>query len=165
MTAGKDADTLDRDIFLRTMLRELAGTLEEVVGIEQASGFFALTGQRIAEQSLDMYELDGDALKLAEALCDFKRRIEGDFYIVEVTPDRIVLLNRACPFGSKVANRPSLCMMTSNVFGTLAADSFGYARVDLKETIANGDAGCHVVIDLKRSVASNSLSSREYFGE
>ncbi|MEZ4461102.1 MAG: methanogen output domain 1-containing protein [bacterium] len=165
MTAGNDADALDRDIFLRTMLRELSGTLEEVVGIEQASGFFALTGQRIAERSLEMYDVQGDAQKLAEALCDFKRRIEGDFYIVDVTPDRIVLGNRTCPFGSMVANRPSLCMMTSNVFGTLAADAFGYARVDLKETIANGDKGCRVVIDLKRSAASASLSSREYFGE
>jgi hypothetical protein len=32
---------LDRDIFFRSLIRELAGVLEEIVGIKDASGFKA----------------------------------------------------------------------------------------------------------------------------
>jgi hypothetical protein len=36
---------LERDVFLRSLLRELAGTLEDVVGLEEASGFISVVGQ------------------------------------------------------------------------------------------------------------------------
>ncbi|MBX6746796.1 MAG: transcriptional regulator, partial [Acetobacteraceae bacterium] len=35
---------LDRDGFLRRLLRELAGTLQEVVGLEEASGYISVVG-------------------------------------------------------------------------------------------------------------------------
>ena len=38
---------LDRDIFLRALLRELSGTLENVVGLDDASGFISVVGQRV----------------------------------------------------------------------------------------------------------------------
>jgi len=41
---------LDRDLFLRTLIRELSGTLEDVVGLEEASGFVSAVGQRIGDQ-------------------------------------------------------------------------------------------------------------------
>ena len=34
-----------------------------------------------------------------------------------------------------------MCMMTSNVFGHIAAENVGYAKVELQETIARGDKG------------------------
>ena len=40
---------LDRDIFLRALLRELSGTLENVVGLDDASGFISVVGQRVGE--------------------------------------------------------------------------------------------------------------------
>lgn len=64
---------------------------------------------------------------LAQVLVDLKKRIKGEFYIIEETQDKIVLGNKKCPFAEKVIGRPSLCMMTTNVFGTIAADSIGYA--------------------------------------
>ena len=33
---------LTRDAFLRTLIRELAGTLQEVVGLEEAAGFISV---------------------------------------------------------------------------------------------------------------------------
>ena len=71
-------------------------------------------------------------------LVDLKRRIQGDFRVIEEDADRIVLGNRACPFGDKVLGRPSMRMMTSNVFGHIAADNLGYARVELQETVSRG---------------------------
>jgi hypothetical protein len=41
---------LDRDVFLRTLIRELAGTLEEVVGLKDASGYISVVGRKIGEQ-------------------------------------------------------------------------------------------------------------------
>ena len=40
---------LERDVFLRTLVRELSGTLEEVVGLEEASGFISVVGQHMGE--------------------------------------------------------------------------------------------------------------------
>ena len=99
---------------------------------------------------------------MRDVLVDLKRRIQGDFFVIEETEDRIVLGNRACPFAEMVVGRPSLCMMTSNVFGHIAAQNLGYAAVDLQRTIARGDPGCRVVVHL-RPGPDVPAGAREYF--
>lgn len=158
---------LERDLFLRTLVRELSSTLEETVGLEEASGFVSVVGQRMGRWIDAAYrrELHRDVLdrrEVAHVLVDLKRRIQGDFSIIEENDERIVLGNRACPFGDKVLGRPSMCMMTSNVFGSIAADNLGYAKVELQETIAEGDAGCRVIVHLDPSTAEGT-PGREYF--
>lgn len=158
---------LERDIFLRRLLRELAGTLQEVVGIEEASGYISVVGAAMGEHIDAEYRraISVDRLsreQVAAVLIDLKRRINGDFYIVEETEDCIVLGNRACPFGDLVLGRPSLCMMTSNVFGSIAAQNLGYAGVALEKTIAQGHSECRVVVHL-RPREHASPSDREYF--
>ena len=54
-------------------------------------------------------------------------------------------------------------MMTSNVFGSIAADNLGYAKVELKETIAAGAPGCHVVVYLRSTPDADARPGREYF--
>lgn len=158
---------LERDVFTRTLIRELAGTLEDVVGVEEASGYISVVGTAVGEQIDSAYRsaLQVDRLsrdQVADVLVDLKRRIQGDFFVVEETEDRIVLGNRACPFAEKVLGRPSLCMMTSNVFGHIAGQNLGFAAVDLEQTIAQGDAGCRVVVYLRPSDAVPA-TAREYF--
>lgn len=168
-TVSAEAATveLDRDVFVRTLLRELSGTLEDVVGLDQASGFISLVGQKIGDWLNVEYTKSLGAEwtneEVADVLVDLKRRINGDFYVQEITEDRIVLGNRACPFGDKVHGRPSLCMMTSNVFGSIAAEHLGYARVELQETIAEGSSGCRVVVHLRPGDAPVGVREREYF--
>jgi len=159
---------LERDGFLRALLRELSGTLQDVVGLEEASGFISVTGQRIGQDldtkyraALQVDRLDRE--QVAQVLVDLKKRIQGDFFVIEEGPERLVLGNRACPFGDKVLDRPALCMMTSNVFGVIAAENLGYARVNLEETIARGDPGCRVVIDLRPGDGSSDPNAQEYF--
>ncbi len=159
---------LERDVFLRNLVRELSGTLQDVVGIDEASGFISVVGQRIGEQiGADYREALGrerfNREEVADVLVDLKRRIQGDFYVIEQDDERIILGNRACPFAEKVIGRPSMCMMTSNVFGSIAAENLGYARVDLQETIAEGDPGCRVVVWL-RPGGEDASEGREYFG-
>ncbi|HEX2165560.1 MAG TPA: methanogen output domain 1-containing protein [Thermoanaerobaculia bacterium] len=159
---------LERDVFMRTLLRELSGALQEVVGIEETSGFVSIVGQRMGETIDDQYRaalgvsrLDRE--QLAAVLVDLKRRIQGDFYVIEEDADKIVFGNRACPFGDKVLGRPALCMMTSNVFGAIAARNLGWAKVELQETIAQGAPGCRVVVHLQPSAAAEQAEGREYF--
>jgi hypothetical protein len=47
---------LDRDLFTRVVIRELSGTLQDVVGIEDASGFISLVGQKIGERINQEYQ-------------------------------------------------------------------------------------------------------------
>jgi predicted ArsR family transcriptional regulator len=158
---------LERDVFTRRLLRELTGVLEDVVGLEDASGYVSVVGAAMGEHIDHEYRraLAVDKLsreQVGAVLVDLKRRIQGDFFILEETEDRIVLGNRACPFGDMVLNRPSLCMMTSNVFGHIASQNLGYAAVELEKTIASGQPECRVVVHLR---ASDELhdDAREYF--
>lgn len=159
---------LEREGFFGTLIRELSGTLQDLVGLEEASGFISVVGQTMGGKINQEYK---SALKLsnlcreqvAEVLVDLKRRIQGDFYIIEQSDDKIVFGNHVCPFAEKVIDRPSMCMMTSNVFGSIAAENLGYAKVELQETIANGDSGCRVVVYLKYTEEAEEAVGREYF--
>ena len=157
---------LERDVFLRSLVRELSGVLEDVVGIKEASGFVSVVGQSIGKwidgeyrKALKVSNLSRE--QVAQVCVDLKRRIQGQFYVIEEDEEKIVFGNTACPFGEKVVGRDSMCMMTSNVFGQVAAQNLGYANVELQETIAKGASACRVVIYLKPGTGPDR--GREYF--
>ncbi len=152
---ASEADlALDRDLFMRKLLRNLSGTLEDVVGLDAAEGYVSTVGGQIGDWIDDAYrqalgKKELGRKEVAEVCVDLKARIGGDFYLISADEDKLVFGNRRCPFGEMVKGRTSLCMMTSNVFGRISADNLGYARVELEETIARGDPGCRVVVHLK----------------
>jgi hypothetical protein len=159
---------LERDGFSRSLIRELTGLLEEMVGLAEASGFISVVGQRMGteidqyyKQALQVSKLNKQQIR--DVLVDLKTRIQGEFYLIEVDENKIVMGNTACPFGDKVKDRPSLCMMTSNVFGTIVADNNGYAKVVLGDTIAQGDAGCHVTVYFNATDEAELADGREYY--
>jgi len=160
---------LERDSFTRSLIRELSGLLEEMIGLDEAAGFISVVGQRIGSEIEGCYKEALQVSKLnkqqiGEVLMDLKHRIQGDFYIIEADENKIVMGNNVCPFGDKVKDRPSLCMMTSNVFGTIAANNNGYAKVVLDKTIAQGDAGCHVTVYFNAiDEAGQADGGREYY--
>lgn len=166
---AQDADVaLDRDVFLRSLLRELAGTLEDVVGLDEASGYISVVGATIGAQLDRDYRraLGVSALsrrQVADVLVDLKRRIRGDFYIIEETDDKLVLGNKQCPFAEKVVGRPSMCMMTSNVFGKIAAENLGYGKVELRETIAQGHPECRIAVYFRPTEEAEAAAGREYY--
>lgn len=160
---------LDRDIFLRSLVRELAGTLESIVGYEEAASYISLVGQNMGEWLNSLYkkELGATCLsrqQVAAVLVDLKNRIQGCFAIEEQDEGKIVFTSSACPFEDKVLQRASMCMMTSNVFGVIAANNLGYAKVVLCETIAQGDGGCRVIVHLQKNEAADAAVGREYYG-
>src|SRR3954468_8766380 len=85
--------SLERDIFLRTLIRELSGTLQDVVGMEEASGFISVVGQRVGDQINESYRQALEVSNLsreqvAGVLVDLKRRIQGDFFILEESDEK-----------------------------------------------------------------------------
>ncbi|MEJ2213551.1 MAG: methanogen output domain 1-containing protein [Gammaproteobacteria bacterium] len=161
---------LELEGFLRNLIGHLSGTLQDVIGIDEASGFISIVGRNIGHEINQQYHaaLNTEKLnreQLADVLVDLKQRIKGDFSIVSEDEEKIVLKTTSCPFGKHVLERPSLCMMTSNVFGTIAADNLGYAKVALEETIAQGAAGCRIVIYLHSDTKSGQVDGIEYFGQ
>ena len=159
---------LERDGFLRTLIRELSGTLQDVVGLEEASGFVSVVGQRVGDQINQSYKaaLQVDQLsreQVAQVLVDLKARIRGTFHVIEEDEEKIVLGNHDCPFEDKVIGRPAMCMMTSNVFGVISAENLGYAKVSLEQTIAQGHGQCRVVVYLKPTPEAGAANGRDYF--
>lgn len=158
---------LERDLFLRTLVRELAGTLEATVGLEDAAGYISVVGRRVGAWLDGSYRsvLGADQLdrsQVGEVLVDLKSRIGGGFALVASDDERLEYVNDRCPFEEKVLGRESMCMMTSNVFGLIAAENLGYAKVELDETIARGDGRCHVLVHLDAAAAAE-VPGREYF--
>ncbi|SNR26178.1 methanogen output domain 1-containing protein [Puniceibacterium sediminis] len=156
---GPDPETAFIDLsvggFFGDIVGTLAGTLEEVFGLDDSSAFISVAGDAIALRLKALYEselgeLPKDAEVIGRVLVDVMRRVGGDFRIESVEKDRIVFVNRRCPFGSRVEGRPSLCMITTNLFGRIAAETNGYAGVQVEQAIARGAPKCRVVVALER---------------
>lgn len=158
---------LDRDLFVRNLLREFTHSLAAQFGQEGAAQFVHEIGEATGEQFNVYYRAALKTTRLtreqvAAALVDLKHRIQGDFFVLEQSDEKIVLGNRACPFGAKVIDRPALCMMTSSVFGGIAANNVGYAKVELQQTIARGHSECRVVVYLRPTSEAEQAPGREY---
>ncbi|MEQ9609070.1 MAG: methanogen output domain 1-containing protein [Kiloniellaceae bacterium] len=164
-----DADIPFDDVnFTRRLLLELTDVLQGIVGYQEARGFIAIVGARMGDAFNGAYRKAAGRPVLthedvAHALVDLKRRIGGDFYIMERNDEEIVFGNRRCPFGAAVEGRPALCMMTSNVFGRIAAENLGYAKVAVEEAFATGDNRCVVRVMLQASQRREGITGREYF--
>ncbi|MFC3183277.1 methanogen output domain 1-containing protein [Cypionkella sinensis] len=163
------APGLTKDAFMRSLIRELAGILEDTVGVQEASAYVNHVGLLIGRALNGEYRtaygterLNND--QVAAALVHLKKRIGGGFSIEQADDQMITLVNSSCPFGDIVIGRPSLCRMTANVFGHISAENRGYARVGIKEAIARGDARCRVVVSfLKRHEEPQSIET-DFFG-
>jgi predicted ArsR family transcriptional regulator len=123
------------------------------VGGQMEEGFrlaMAITGRMTSEQ-------------IGRCYVRLKHAIDGGFRVLEATPERIVLVNDRCPFGTAVQQAPSLCRMTSSVFGGIAArNSDRGASVLLEERIAVGDPGCRVIVDLNVPATAAAPEAHHY---
>lgn len=143
-----------RETFLLALAVQLAMTTEERHGPDAAEALVAQVGTDVgAQMETEFRAATGLAgpltnAEVAACLVRLKDAIDGGFHVLEIDDTRIVLGNTRCPFGDLVRRAPSLCRMTSSVFGAIAASSTGRdVTVDLQERIALGDTSCRVVID------------------
>ncbi|KQX65781.1 ATP-binding protein [Angustibacter sp. Root456] len=144
-----------RESFLRALVVQLSQAVEHTAGPDVGEEVVAQVGIAVGGQMEAEYRLAQEVVgrlspdQVADCLVRLKHAIDGDFSVVEVTDERIVLANTRCPFGDAVRRAPALCRMTSSVFGGIAArNSDGEAAVVLEERIAVGDPGCRVVVYL-----------------
>ncbi len=142
-----------REPFLRALAVELAETIDREHGPAVAEAAIAQVGAKVGQQMEDAHRRAKDLTgslspeQIAALYVGLKSAIGGDFYVVSVDADKIVLGNRRCPFGDAVQHAPSLCRMTSSVFGGIGARSTGReVAVQLEERIAVGDPECRVVV-------------------
>jgi anti-sigma regulatory factor (Ser/Thr protein kinase) len=144
-----------RETFLRALVVQLSQAVEHTAGPDVGEEVIAHVGIAVGGQMEAEYRLAQEIVgrlspaQIADCLVRLKHAIDGDFSVVEVTDERIVLSNTRCPFGDAVRRAPALCRMTSSVFGGIAArNGDGEAAVVLEERIAVGDPGCRVVVYL-----------------
>jgi len=141
-----------KEAFLRALVVEMARTAESGRGPAAAEEIVSHVGATVGGQMEDEYRrahaLIGrlTAAQVADCYVRLKSAIDGDFYAISVTDEKIVLGNRRCPFGDTVRQAPALCRMTSSVFGGIAARNNGDAVVLLDERIAVGDPECRVTV-------------------
>ena len=156
------SDAPEREGFFLDMLRDISGTLQEIVGLEEAEGYMSLVGTAMGARILARWMAETGRTRLEPAdlpdlLLDLKARIGGGFRLARADGAGLEFLNDRCPFGARAEGRPSLCMMTSNVFGHIAAEAQGYARVELAETLAAGDTRCRVLVHFRRDAGSGRV--------
>ncbi|MGF1500497.1 MAG: methanogen output domain 1-containing protein [Paracoccaceae bacterium] len=139
--------------FFNEMLTVLGRRLDDTVGPEDAAGLVSIVAGEMGDALNEVLVEENGGMRLtraqvARALVELKARIGGNFRIEDESENGIVLSNTACPFGCRVNGVRALCMMTSGVFGRIAAENLGYARVRLDKTLANGDGKCCVTVEL-----------------
>jgi anti-sigma regulatory factor (Ser/Thr protein kinase)/predicted ArsR family transcriptional regulator len=144
-----------REPFLRALVVQLARTVEYQHGPDAADAAVAQVGADVGGRMEEEFRLAEQVVErlspeqIGACYVRLKHAIDGGFSVLHADADRIVLVNDRCPFGEAVKAAPSLCRMTSSVFGGIAArNSDDGAAVLLEERIALGDPGCRVTVYL-----------------
>lgn len=144
--------------FLQTFILELMHACEQKGGdyCESLIEHIAKSAGQYFEQTYRAeYRKQGelDRESYIDLILGLKNRIGGNFSLASVEAGTVTVVNSRCPFGDGVTNFPELCRMTSSVFGGIAARNFGYAKVEIKQSIARQNGGCEVCIHTDRSIA------------
>jgi anti-sigma regulatory factor (Ser/Thr protein kinase)/predicted ArsR family transcriptional regulator len=144
-----------KEPFLRALVVQLATSVDEQQGPDAAEAAVAQVAADIGGQMEEEFRRARGIVgrltteQIADCYVRLKSAIDGGFRVSEMSGSRIVLVNDRCPFGDAVKKAPSLCRMTSSVFGGIAArNSERSVDVFLEERIAMGDDRCVVVVDL-----------------
>ncbi|MBM7551931.1 methanogen output domain 1-containing protein [Thalassobacillus pellis] len=148
MKSSSNSKKLDSRLFLAKLISQYAHIHQKTAG-PVANEYIRQLGIRTGEWFENFYDYIPEPWTLddyANVIIDIKNSIGGHFEIDEIHTDHVIVKATECPFGKEVQQAPHLCMMTSSVFGGIAARKFGYAKVKLQKQIALGDSGCEVVI-------------------
>jgi anti-sigma regulatory factor (Ser/Thr protein kinase) len=161
-------DGFSREPFLRALVVELSMGLTDAHGPlaseEAVAGVGATVGGQMEAEYRHARAITGrlSPEQIADCYVRLKAAIDGDFYPISISDDRIVLGNRRCPFGDTVRRSPALCRMTSSVFGGIAARNQGGAVVLLDERIAVGDPECRITVLLGPDAVNRTPGGHRY---
>ncbi|MEW6544871.1 MAG: LuxR C-terminal-related transcriptional regulator [Nitrospirota bacterium] len=82
--------------------------------------------------------------------------------LLEETADRLRFNIPSCPFGRSVAGNSDFCRLTSGVFGGIAADQFGYAKVCLTQGHGTPPRNCCVTVYIRKTDESMAAEGTVY---
>ncbi|MGJ0484438.1 MAG: sigma 54-interacting transcriptional regulator [Methylomicrobium sp.] len=155
-----DFSQISPAFFLQTFILELMHACEQEGGdyCESVIDRIAKSAGQYFEQTYrDEYQRVGELGRedYIDLILALKNHIGGNFSLASVEPGTITVVNSRCPFGDGVTNFPELCRMTSSVFGGIAARNFGYAKVEIRQSIARKDGGCEVCIHTRQDTAAD----------
>jgi len=158
---------LSPTFFLQTFILELMHACEQqsqdqceklIEHIAKTAGcFFEETYRKDKKKLTDALDRES----YTELILSLKNNIGGNFSLQSSDQECITVTNTKCPFGSKVTHFPELCRMTSSVFGGIASRNLGYAKVEIKKSIAKQDGYCEVCIHTNPETAKD-LPGIEY---
>ena len=156
---GHDFSQITPVFFLQTFILELMHAAEQKGGdyCESLIEHIAKSAGLYFEQTYrDDYRLAGDLDKerYIDLILTLKNHIGGNFSLASVDANTVTVVNSRCPFGERVTNFPELCRMTSSVFGGIAARNLGYAKVEIRQSIAKQNGRCEVCIHTDRDYAA-----------
>lgn len=158
-----------KEAFLRALVVQLAQTIEVQHGQDSADAAVAQVGTDVGGRMEEEFRLAMAITgrmtpeEMGRCYVRLKHAIDGGFRVLEASPERIVLVNDRCPFGTAVQQAPALCRMTSSVFGGIAARNSDHgASVLLEERIAVGDPGCRVSVELNVPQTSAAPEAHHY---
>ena len=158
-----------KESFLRALVVQLAQTIELQHGPDAAEAAVAQVGTDVGGQMEEEFRRAERVVgrmspeQVGRCYVRLKHAIDGGFSVVEADEEHIVLVNDRCPFGDAVQLAPSLCRMTSSVFGGIAArNSDDGSAVLLEERIAVGDPRCRVVVHLGEPPAQVRAHAHRY---
>lgn len=158
-----------KESFLRALVVQLAQALEFDHGPDAAEAAVTQVGSDVGGQMEKEFRQAEEIVgrmtpeQMGRCYVRLKHAIDGGFYVIEADEDHIVLGNTQCPFGPVVQHAPSLCRMTSSVFGGIAArNSDEPVTVVLEERIAVGDPGCRVVVHLREHADTPASFGHRY---
>ncbi|MFY9314349.1 MAG: sigma 54-interacting transcriptional regulator [Burkholderiales bacterium] len=118
-------------------------TFIEYLGLGASGGL-----EHACRMHLELGDAPLGSAQYADLIVSLKNSIGGNFSRASSEPGVVRVVNSRCPFGEAVKEAPELCRMTSSVFGGIAARNFGYAKVELRKTIAAADGICEVLVHL-----------------
>lgn len=158
--SGHDFTQISPVFFLQTFILELMHACEQEGGdyCESLIERIAKSAGLYFEQTYrDEYQRTGELgnEEYIDLILALKNHIGGNFSLASVEAGTITVVNSRCPFGDGVTNFPELCRMTSSVFGGIAARNFGYAKVEIRQSIAKQNGGCEVCIHTQRDSAAD----------
>lgn len=148
------ADTIDPDVLGPAAVAVALTVAMEAHPTATPPQTAAIAGSLLAGAADD--QLAG-AREAAEEFVRLHGALGSEAHVVSVDEDVVELAIGRCPFGA-APGRPasSLCHLSSGLAGQLAARVRGSATVLLDETIAAGDAECHLQLRLAAPVTEET---------
>lgn len=152
---------ISKEMVLNKIVEHILSNLDN----EQARALISKAGLELGKEIESMYKNFYSVEKMGveqvcEAITDSMGKIGGKFNVVDKTNEKLIISCAQCPFGTKPNS--ALCAVTSNIIGVITAKNFGYSKVILKKTIAQGNDSCRIIVYLKKTKESEKEIAKEY---